>query len=88
VTELQGGQVTLADLFRVLTSIQTNLATMATKLEVIDTRNKNADAIDGDHEKRIRTLEAFRWKILGMALAVSGGAGALGAWVGYLAGHH
>lgn len=80
MADLPAGQVTLADLFHVLTAIQTNLATMSTKLEVIDSRNKSADAIHSDHESRLRALEAFRWKLAGLAVALGILAGFLTAW--------
>jgi hypothetical protein len=71
MTELQGGQVTLADLFRVLSAIQSDLGKLATRLEVIDNRNKGADATDADHEQRLRALEAFKWKVVGLSMAIS-----------------
>lgn len=81
MTELQAGQVTLADIFRVMSAIQSDVSKALTRLEVIDSRNKTADNIDADHENRIRTLEAFRWKLLGLALAISVLTGFLAAWL-------
>lgn len=77
---MQAGQVTLADLFRVLSAIQGDLAKMATRLEVIDTRNKGADEKSADHETRIRALEAFRWKLAGIAVVIGILGGILTAW--------
>lgn len=51
------GQVTIADLFRELGSINTNVTKALTKLEVIDSRNARADATHTDHENRIREAE-------------------------------
>ena len=81
VTELQAGQVTLADLFRVLSAIQGDLSKMATRLEVIDSRNKSADAIHADHETRIRGLEAYRWKLAGIAVILGILVGVASAWL-------
>jgi hypothetical protein len=72
--------VTLADLFRVLSAIQGDLAKMATRLEVIDTVSKTADQQRADHETRIRALEAFRWKLAGIAIVVGILAGFVTAW--------
>ena len=81
MVDIPGGQVTLADLFRVMSAMQLDVSKVATKLEVIDARNKNADQLHADHEQRIRTLEQFRWKILGLALAISIVVSLLIAWL-------
>lgn len=81
MVDIPGGQVTLADLFRVMSAMQLDVSKVATKLEVIDARNKNADQLHADHEQRIRTLEAFRWKIVGLALMLSILTSALIAWL-------
>jgi hypothetical protein len=57
MTEMVPGTVTLADLFRVMSAMQADLAKVATRLEVIDSRNKNADDIHRDHEVRLRAIE-------------------------------
>lgn len=86
--QMPGGQVTLADLFRVLSAIQSDMSKMATRLEVIDTRNKSADEIHRDHEARLRILETAKAKIYGAAITISAVTSALGSWLAYLAGHH
>lgn len=58
MSEMVPGTVTLADLFRVMSAMQSDVARVAMRLEVIDTRNKNADDINHDHEQRLRVLEA------------------------------
>lgn len=78
---LQTGQVTLADLFRVMSAMQADVAKVATRLEVLDTNNKNADAIHADHETRIRALEAFRWKLAGIAVVLGILVGIASAWI-------
>lgn len=58
MTEMVPGTVTLADLFRVMSAIQADLGKVATRLEVINSRNQNADEIHRDHETRLRMMEA------------------------------
>lgn len=80
---MTSGAVTLADLFRVLSAMQADLAKMTTQMEVINIRNVHADEVDRDHETRLRSLEAFRWKLAGMAVtvgALSGSVAALIVW--------
>lgn len=99
---MTAGAVTLADLFRVLSAIQGEMTKLATRLEVINSRNEHADDVDRDHETRIRGLEtapvvspddfadhekrlrageAFRWKLIGAALAVGALSGAVAALI-------
>lgn len=88
MTEARQGQVTNADLYRELVGMRTDVGRALTRLEVIDARNKTADTIHADYETRLRALEAFRWKLVGLALAVSLLSSALGIWISYLAEHH
>lgn len=87
MTELQAGQVTVADLYRELVGMRADLSTVLTRQERIDVRNETADRVDGDHENRLRSLESFRWKLTGIALAVSTAAGAASGLIGYGLGH-
>lgn len=75
MTELAAGQVTIADLYRELTGMRTDLGKALTRLEVMDTEHKSTSGQLGDHEMRLRSLEAFRWKLAGIALAVASIAG-------------
>lgn len=85
--QLPAGQVTIADLYRELTGLRTDLGKALTKLEVIDARNQTADRVDSDHETRIRGLEAFKWKLTGVALAVGVLSGLLSGYVTVLLSH-
>jgi hypothetical protein len=76
-----GGQVTIADLFRVMSGIQLDLRSALTKLEVIDTRNVSADAAQSDHEQRIRSLESSKNKMAGAVALASLVAGAAAGWL-------
>lgn len=66
-----------------ISSMREQMSKVAVHLERVDTRNESADKLHDDHEKRLRTLEAFRWKLTGMTVVVS----AIGGYAGYLAGH-
>jgi hypothetical protein len=76
-----GGQVTIADLFRVMSGIQLDLRSALTKLEVIDTRNVGADAAQVDHEQRLRALESSKNKMAGAVAFASLLAGGVAGWL-------
>jgi hypothetical protein len=80
---LPAGVITMADLYRELTGMRADVARALTRIEVIDTRNGDADKLHADHEARIRALEQFRYKLLGAAVVIGGASG----YVGYLLGH-
>ena len=82
LTDLPSGQVTIGDLYRELVGMRGDLTRSLTKLEVIESRNTDADRLHADHETRIRQLEKFKWQIIGALILAS----ALGAYIGYLVG--
>lgn len=88
MSDMQPGTVTMADLYRELVAMRTDVARALTRIEVIDSRNGDADKLHADHESRIRTLEAFRWKLVGIALAVSLTCGVLSGYLTYLSQRH
>lgn len=75
MTELAPAAVTTADLYRELVGMRTDVTKALTRIEVIDSRNTDADKIHADFEARLRMLEAFRWKLTGVVLFVSMAAG-------------
>lgn len=83
MSELQPGTITMGDLYRELVGMRTDITKALTRIEVIDSRNGDADKLHADHEARLRTLERFRYTLAG--LSVIGGAAA--GWVGYMLGH-
>lgn len=83
MTDLVPGTVTIADLYRELVGMRSDLTRVLTHQEAIDVRNVSADRIHADVEARLRTLERFRYTLAG--LAVLGGAGS--GFLGYLLGH-
>lgn len=82
--QLPAGQVTIADLYRELAGLRTDIGKALTSLEVINARNVAADRTDNDHEARIRGLEAFRWKLAGIALCISVISGLLSGYLAYV----
>lgn len=59
--------------------LKTSVAVISTKLDNIESRGT-------DHESRIRSLERFRWTVLGAASIAGGGLGYLASYLGQL--HH
>lgn len=69
------GAVTTADLYRELIGMRSDVVRAMTRLEM-------ADQIHSDHEARLRSLEQFKWKLLGAVLAGSAAVSAATTWVG------
>lgn len=63
------------------------LATVSTRLAVVDLRVQNASQAAADHEERIRRLERFAGKLLGVGITVSLVSGLLSGVIGYAFGH-
>lgn len=59
-----------------IAALDRTIARLDGHLEAIDTRNKTADLIDGDHENRLRSLERWRYALPVSALAAIGSAAA------------
>lgn len=78
---LPAGTVTIADLYRELVGMRNDVARALTRIEVIDSRNGDADKLHSDHEQRIRALEQFRWKLAGIAIVMAIIAGFVTAWL-------
>ena len=86
--ELAPGSVTVADLYRELIGLRSDIVRALTRVERIDTVNQAADEIHRDHEMRLRGLESFRWKLAGACLTLGAVAGGGAAWVGLAIAHH
>jgi hypothetical protein len=83
MTDLVPGSVTIADLYRELVGMRSDLTRVLAHQEATDLINQRAEQVHADHETRLRALERFRFTLGG--LAVIGGAAA--GWAGYLLGH-
>jgi hypothetical protein len=86
VTELPANQVTMGDLYREIVGLRADLTRSLSKLEVIESRNGEADRLHADHEARLRSLEhalptgldgrmmsleKFRWQVVGALIAIN-----------------
>jgi hypothetical protein len=84
---MPSGQVTIGDLYRELVGMRGDLTRSLSKLEVIESRNSDADRLHSDHEARIRSiegavpsglegrvmsLEKFRWQVVGALVTING----------------
>jgi hypothetical protein len=83
VTDLIAGSVTIADLYRELVGMRSDLTRVLGHQEATELRNITADAIHADVEVRLRALERFRYTLAGLAIV----GGAASGFVGYLLGH-
>jgi hypothetical protein len=83
MTDLAPGSVTIADLYRELVGMRSDLTRVLAHQEATDLLNHNAEQIHADHETRIRALERFRFTLGGLAVV----GGAVAGYVGYVLGH-
>lgn len=74
--------VTVADLYRELVGMRSDIIRALEKLAVIDAQSKDISAGHADHEMRIRSLEAFKYKLIGVLVLLAALAGFLGSWLG------
>jgi hypothetical protein len=74
--------------YRELVGMRTDITRAVTRIEVIDSRNADSDKLHADHEGRLRTLERFRFTLLGAAVAASALVSAAGTWIGFAMTHH
>ena len=85
--DIPAGMVTAADVVREITAARGELAAANTRLAVIDVRTQSVATSVSDHEGRIRVLEAFRWKLMGVAVTVAVVSGTLSGFIGWALGH-
>jgi hypothetical protein len=88
------GTIGAADVMREFAGLRTELAALRVdvgagniRLAVIDITTKGTAEQAADHERRIRVLEDFRGKLLGVAITAGLGSGAVSAIIGYVLGH-
>ena len=75
--QLPAGQVTIADLYREISGMRADVGKALERIAVIDSKNNTAERDHLDHETRIRTLERFKYIMLGGA----GLGGAIAGWI-------
>lgn len=75
MTELRGLRSETQQQSITLTRIEQEL------ISVVKDGDRRQGVID-DHENRLRVLEAFKWKLIGVGLAAGGVAGAVSALLG------
>ena len=78
---MPGGVITSADLYRKMEDLRVNVTVALEKISVFDQAR-------ADHETRIRILEQFRNKLMGVASLVGAGSGVLGAVISALIINH
>ena len=83
MTELSTGTVSIADLYRELVGMRSDLTRVLAHQEATDLINRGAEQVHADHEARLRALERFRFTLGGLAIV----GGAASGYVGYLLGH-
>ena len=84
MSDLVQGSVTIADLYRELVGMRSDLTRVLAHQEATDLLNHNAEQIHADHETRLRMLERFRYTLAGLAIV----GGAASGYVGYVLGHY
>jgi hypothetical protein len=87
MAEIPAGSITAADVFRETSAMRGELGQAMGKLAAIDVRTAAATATLGDHEVRIRVLEQFRNKLLGVAVVVALSSGSISGFIGFAIGH-
>ena len=58
MTDIAPGSVTIADLYRELLAMRTDVTQALSRLERVDERNHAAERVQDDHETRLRVLES------------------------------
>ena len=73
--------ITAADLYREVTGMRAEVSAALTKLAVIETRNGLSDQAHVDQEMRLRTLERFRYSLMGAAVLAGTASGFVAALI-------
>lgn len=69
--ELPPTLITAGDIYAEVLRARSDTANILQRIAVIEYRNQGDDSVAQDHEKRLRTLERFKWQLLGAVLATS-----------------
>lgn len=63
--------ITAQDIYAELMGLRVDARQIDRRLAVMEYRNQQDDTKAVDHESRLRTLEKFRWVLLGAVIATS-----------------
>jgi hypothetical protein len=75
------GIITAADLFRELASLRADVGRALESTAILTVRNQAADQLHIDHETRLRTIERFRYSLMGVSSAVGSATGVISSLI-------
>ena len=81
MSEMQAGQVTVADLYKEVVQVRQDIGTVAIGVRLAEERHVTNTAVHEDHERRLRVLERAWWKLTGAAALVSAVTSLAVAWL-------
>jgi hypothetical protein len=81
MSEIQAGQVTVADLYKEVVQVRQDIGTVAIGVRLAEERHVTNTSIHDDHERRLRALERAWWKVAGAAAVLSAAVSLLTAWL-------
>ena len=71
MSDIQPGQVTVADLYKEVVQVRQDIGTVAIGVRLAEERHLTNVSVHDDHERRVRALERAWWKITGAAAVIS-----------------
>jgi len=71
MSDIQPGQVTVADLYKEVVQVRQDIGTVAIGVRLAEERHLTNVSVHDDHERRLRSIERAWWKITGAAAVVS-----------------
>ena len=81
MSEIQAGQVTVADLYKEVVQVRQDIGTVAIGVRLAEERHVTNTAVHEDHERRLRALERAWWKLAGAAAVISALVSLLVTWL-------
>ena len=71
MSDIQPGQVTVADLYKEVVQVRNDIGTVAIGVRLAEERHLTNVSVHDDHERRLRSIERAWWKITGAAAVIS-----------------
>ena len=71
MSDIQPGQVTVADLYKEVVQVRQDIGTVAIGVRLAEERHLTNVSVHDDHERRLRSIERAWWKITGAAAVIS-----------------